>query len=88
MPLFSLKKYRGFTTIYINNLPHLKFRTADFIGVESYREPTLPEERMRGFAAIKFTVHWYFRSGTSIACEYDKEEKWLEVLKLIDSKLP
>jgi hypothetical protein len=87
MITFSLKASRNYYTIYINGKMHLKFKKADFIGTQSYKEPATPQERAdRGFKEYKYTVVFYFRSN-SITCEYDTFEKWEQGLMLVDTQI-
>ncbi len=86
MITFTLKATRNYYTIYINGKMHLKFKKADFVGVESWREPSTPDYRMRGFKEMIFVVEFYFKT-TKITCEYDTIEKWEQVLTLVDKKI-
>lgn len=85
MITFTLHSGRNFHSLYINGKLHLKFSKADFIGLQSYKEPATPQKRAeRGFKEYKYSVVYYFRSS-SITCEYDTVEKWEEVLRLMNT---
>lgn len=86
MIIFSIKATRNYYTIYVNGKMHLKFKNADFVCVESWREPSTPDYRVRGFKEIIFVVEFYFKT-TKITCEYDTIEKWEQVLTLVDTKI-
>lgn len=84
MPKIVFINKRNYYVIYLNDLIHLLIKKADFIGVQSFKEPASKEEQsVRGFNAYKYSIIYYFRS-TSITCEYDTIEKWQAILKLIN----
>ena len=86
MITFTLVTSRNYYSLHINGKLHLKFKKVDFIGLQSWKEPSTPEERMRGFKDMKYSIQYYFR-GNSITCEYDTIEKWEQVLTLVDTKI-
>ena len=79
----TLVNKRKYYIIYFNGLIHLMINKSEFLGIQSWREPTTPEDRARGFNEVKFTIEYYFKTRC-ITCEYDKIEKWETILKLID----
>lgn len=86
MITFTFKASRNLYTIYINGKMHLKFKKDNLVGVESWREPSNPEYRMRGFKEMIYVVEFYFKT-TKVTCEYDTIEKWEQMLELVDKKI-
>lgn len=76
MDRFKASNKGEFFRVYINDLLHLAVLKSEIRGVQSWitlDEPT-------GFP---YVIEFYMKKG-QIKLEYDKIEKWEEILKLID----
>lgn len=71
--MISLHRKSGFTTICINDLPHIKFKTALFIGFDSYIDKE---------GTYLYHIRLYV-GGMIIPLEYEDREVWEEVLKVL-----
>lgn len=60
--------------ITINDAPHLQFLLKDYIGFQSWIEPT---------DKYQFKIQYTFKTDTVILSEYDTRDKWLTILKHI-----
>lgn len=64
-----------YVKVYINELLHLMFDHQSFQGFQSWKE-----------AKNWFSIEIYLKDR-EILCAYDDEEKWSQILKLLDSNL-
>lgn len=62
--------------IYFNGSLHVAFIKSKFAGLESWME-----------GPGKYIVEYTFSCGAIMTCEYDTEEHWLELLKVLDETL-
>jgi hypothetical protein len=62
--------------IYINGLIHLMLKKDRLLGFDSW---------ILENASFKYCIEFYLQGGT-ILLEYDTQEKWAAVLKLLDRK--
>ena len=79
--IYSIETCWDFITIKINDLIHLQFpNVKDMICVHTWIDRTGATTKW----IIQFTN---FKTGATIqTCEYDRAEKWQEILKLWESK--
>jgi hypothetical protein len=63
------------TKIKINGLPHVVFRSEDFLGFESHIE-------LRGVQ--EYFIIEYHLKDKSIVTEFDERRNWLAMLKKLD----
>ena len=73
MEAISLSLNGDVINIRINGLIHLSFKRSNLIGFQAYKED-------RGLWSIEF----YFKDGPAILAEYDKRERWVDMLKVIE----
>lgn len=60
--------------ILINGIAHLSINIDELVGIQSYHDEL-----------NKFTIEYYLKTRT-IKCEYDREDTWKEILKLLHEK--
>lgn len=58
----------SYLLITINEIPHLMFKTVDFIGIQAWVE-----------GKEKFIIEYHFSSGAKITSEYDNKEKFTSI---------
>jgi len=69
----TLSRKNGYTTISINTLPHVKFKTKLFIGFQSF----IDKEGV-------YTYNIWIYAGTQIIkMEYEEKEVWEGVLRVL-----
>jgi len=78
MDSFRLSKKGEFYRIFINGHLHLAVRKSDVIAVQSWIAT--------GTTDCPYTIEFYLKSG-NIKLEYDTEEKWKEILTLVDKMI-
>jgi hypothetical protein len=71
---FTLKLQDNALRIYCNGVPHVALRRSELIGFQAWK---------LGTDCIKYCIEFYTKTG-DICCEYDTEEKWKTILKLLD----
>ena len=65
-----------FVKVYINDVLHVQFQQGNFVGFQSWKE-----------GKNWFVIEVYFKKDFTITLEYDRQEKWEAILKLMDDNL-
>lgn len=86
MATYSANSIGKIFKVYINDVLHLGVKKEEFTGVQSWLNPTTPEERSVGFGGMKYVIEITTKTNC-IKCEYDSREKWEAILKLLDKHL-
>lgn len=60
----------SYLLIEINEIPHLCFKTIDFVGFQSWVD-----------GSEKWVIEYYFASGCKITTEYNSTEKFEPIVK-------
>lgn len=61
--------------VYINDILHLCYHQNRFLGMQSWKQD-------KNHYCIELIL-----KGGKILCEYDNHDKWIEVIKLLDSNI-
>lgn len=63
------------TKIYFADVLHLAFVRRDFVGLQTWKSTGL------------YTLQLTMRDGAEITAEYDTEDKWQSVIRLVEEDL-
>lgn len=86
MERYSISNVGKVLKIYINDVLHICVKKVELVGIQSWLNPTTPEERSVGFGGTKYVIEITTQTNC-IKCEYDTKEKWESILKLLDKHL-
>jgi hypothetical protein len=73
----SVQMHYDALTISFGGITHLRIDVTKYLGHHSWRQ---------GYGNQKFVIDFVLKGGT-IKCEYDREDKWKEILEGLDKAL-
>jgi len=75
MKVTAKRKYEQLK-VYIEDILHLQIKLIDLIGFQSWIHGT-----------NEYFIEYYFVGGAKITTAYGEKDRWIEVLKVLDSEI-